>query len=247
MEMSVEKHEEYDYHYKYDYHYRYDGYTVYVGDHRILTIYTESYDTATKWLKEVRKIHCNNKHNTLLVGVYVDRQFLSYERHGLKDSPYDLISLCIGSHCLIYRLLHPEHYRTPRILETFFTDPAVIAVGMNMVSVAKKLMWDHGIKFVNPVDLNTMAMKGMKRDDLDIGRYDLDRLAKVVLGKRWDIVRPKQPVEWYERDEMLTVEKVMFVTVDTYFYYRIGSELLDMMNCLHPLPSSLKTKKNKKK
>lgn len=125
---------------------------------------------------------------------------------------------------------------------------------MGIKEKASKLEKDFGIKMKNVVDLNELAVKGMKREDLDLGRYDLDRLAKAVLGKRVDVVRPdekKKKIEWYVNNEKpsywcfpeLKEEKVLFTTVDAYLCFLIGSELFDMIQA----GSSKKMKKEIKK
>lgn len=65
--------------------------------------------------------------------------------------------------------------------------------GRDMANVAKKLKKLNMIEIRNAVDLNELAIRGMKRDDLELGRYDLDRLAITGLGKHYDVIRPEQP------------------------------------------------------
>ncbi|XP_070013794.1 uncharacterized protein [Nicotiana sylvestris] len=221
----------------------YDPYTVYVGEHRILTLFSECYQTTTKWFQDLQKSTANNKHGCLLVGVCADRNpdlmhwDIDTRRYpNPEKTPYHLLQLCIGSQCFLYRLPHPHYEHIPKALIAFFANPRVIAVGMNMRAVIKRLEDDHGIKFANPVDLNVLAVKGMKRDDLDLGRYDLDRLAKAVLGKHWDVIRPDERVQWFSRwrshwwNDTLDLKKVEYATVDPYLCFMIGSELLDMLD-----------------
>ncbi|THG06917.1 uncharacterized protein LOC114286796 [Camellia sinensis] len=254
MEVTVTKCEEQDC--DCDLHYYYDAYTVFVGEHRILTISTANYITTTRWIKEVQKTY-RHKHGPLIVGVCVDRQSLNFTSNGLEDSPYDLLQLCIGSHCLIYRFSDPYCYRIPKSLQEFFDDRRVIAVGMDMVSVAKKLERNHEIKVANPMDLNSMAVKGLRRDDLDLLHYGLNRLARVVLGKHVYVFRPcRYKVEWFQKydggnynwyNPHLSHEKVKFATSEPYLCYLIGSKLLGMMNCSSSASSSSSKKKTKKK
>ncbi|KAJ7977721.1 Ribonuclease H-like domain protein [Quillaja saponaria] len=86
----------------------------------------------------------------------------------------------------------------PKPLQKFFDNPRVIAVGMQMEYVADKLEHIHGIKIKNPMDLRSLAMKGLKREDLDLGRYTLNCLNKVVLGKHMDVEMPVKKMEWFE-------------------------------------------------
>ncbi|KAA8549038.1 hypothetical protein F0562_000722 [Nyssa sinensis] len=159
-------------------------------------------------------------------------------------------------HSLCRKPPHPDH---PHLLQLHCyqmaqRDSRVIAVGMDMFNVAKKLDRDYQIKIRNPIDLNCMAVKGLRRDDLDLGRYDLDRLATTVLGKHVDVIRPENKVEWYDRrffryDRLLTLEKVKYATVDPYLCFLIGSELLDVIGPerLHLIDASASVEKKKKK
>ncbi|XP_007051231.2 PREDICTED: uncharacterized protein LOC18613773 [Theobroma cacao] len=250
MEISVEKIN------VKDANYFYDAYNVHVEDHRILTIVTYCEVTAGKWIKDSKKAY-NSKSlpNTVIVGLSVERHLDDYSRYGLRDTPYQLLHLCIGSHCLIYHLPDRYDYRDApvKFLNSFLSDPKVVVVGMEIKEKASKLKRDFGVKIKNVVDLNELALKGMNRDELDLGRYDLDKLAKAVLGKHVDVVRPEKKIEWfatgkwchYYSDE-LSQEKVLFTTVDAYLCFWIGSELFDM---IHGNDSSAagSSKKNKKK
>ena len=121
--------------------------------------------------------------------------------------------------------------------------------------MAAKLERHHGIKVKNAVDLRGMAAEGLKKEGekLDLRRYDVDKLAKTVLGKHVDVVRPDEKVEWYLDDECwyywwelgreMNPEKVQFATIDAYLCYLLGSELHEM---IHGNEDSFKSKKKKK-
>ncbi|GMI69495.1 hypothetical protein HRI_000618800 [Hibiscus trionum] len=223
-----------------DPYYFYDCYTVNVEGHRILTIVTYCDYTAAKWLKEAKKINnTTSLRNSLIVGFSVERRYDEFTRRGRRDTPYELLYLCTGSQCLIYHLEDPDSYyisRPHKFLNPFFEDPNVIVVGTGIKAKAASLERHFAVKIKNAVDLNELAVKGMKRDELDLGRYDLDRLAKAVLGKRMDVVRPEEKLEWFKErrsywhDDEMTESKVMFTTTDAYLFYRIGSKLLSMIH-----------------
>ncbi|KAK9265686.1 hypothetical protein L1049_012575 [Liquidambar formosana] len=239
-----------------DWNWSYDDYTVYVEDHRILTIATDCEWTGSKWMKDVLKSH-RTKHGNVLVGLCVDRQNSDSPKRGSRDSPYELLQVCVGSQCLLYHLDDPYDYLVPKFLNEFFSDPRVVVVAVDMVSVARKLKIDFEIKIKNPMDLGSLAIKKLQRHDLDLGRYDVDRLAKVVLGKHMDVVRPEKKVRWFDKhwysqyERMLTDEKVKFATVDAYLCFLIGSELLDMIDVSPSTANKNKNtntnRKNKKK
>ncbi|MBA0818685.1 hypothetical protein Gohar_019528, partial [Gossypium harknessii] len=174
--------------------------------------------------------------------------------------PYELLHICIGSHCLLYHLNAPDLYKPPKFLAHFLSDPEVIVVGMGIKDKSSHLEKDFQVKIKNAVDLNELAVKGMKRDELDLGRYDLDRLAKAVLGKHMDVLRPGRKIEWFKRKRPyyhsaeLNDEKVMFTTADAYLCYRIGSQLFDMIHgkassaiaAAAAVAAAAKSRKNKK-
>lgn len=221
-----------------------DAFTVYIESNRILTISTTCDSTASKWLRDLQKSY-RTKRKTLVVGLCADRNpIYSY----IKDPQYDLIQLSVGSHCLLYHL--PSHMDevSVKFLSDFFSDPNVVAVGIGIEAVAKKLEKEYNFKIAKTIDLNCLAEQRLGRDDLDLGRYDLDRLAKVVLGKRADVIRPSKTVEWYNRqdrycfDWRMSREKIKYATVDPYLCFMIGSELLERSE----LSSSSKVKMEKK-
>ncbi|KAF1867818.1 hypothetical protein Lal_00050252 [Lupinus albus] len=127
---------------------------------------------------------------------------------GVKDhQPYDIITLCAS--------------------RAFFENPGAIAVEMEMEAVVKNMARDHGIKIKNAVDLRALA------EQLDLARYDLNKVAITVLRKHVDVVRPEKKVEWYDDywkrwSRKLTTEKVRFATVDAYLCLLVGSGMYDV-------------------
>lgn len=129
-----------------------------------------------------------------------------------------------------------------------------MAVGMEMETISKKLEKDYGIKMKNTMDLRGMAVEGLKKagESLDLWRYDLDKLAKTVLGKHVDVDRPEGKVDfyyyyWYNiRDVM--VEKAEIATIDAYISFLIGSHLHDLIHggCESSGSKSIKKKTEKK-
>ncbi|KAJ1403634.1 Ribonuclease H-like superfamily [Sesbania bispinosa] len=131
--------------------YRYNTYTVHADDHRILTVVTFSDQILSKWLQDLVKSTKNNR-DSLLVAVTAECRSIEYTKRGLMNCPYDIITLCVASHCIIYHLPE-ERNATPKSLCDFFDNPRVVAVGMEMETMARKLERDHDIKMKNAVDL----------------------------------------------------------------------------------------------
>ncbi|KAE9610215.1 hypothetical protein Lal_00006188 [Lupinus albus] len=217
---------------------RYYAYTLHVDDHRILTVSTNSLQTLSKWLTDLLKSTAKTNHHPIVVGISAECEIVEYTKRGINDQPFDILTLCVGSQCLIYHLdsrdnpYESRDLRPNKPLRAFFDNPNVVAVGMEIDAVAKKLARHHGIEIKNAVDLRALAAK--KEEHLDLARYNLDKVAVTVLGKHFDVVRPEKKVEWYEDDIMkwnceLTVEKVQFATVDAYLCFLVGSEMNDVM------------------
>ncbi|PON43197.1 Ribonuclease H-like domain containing protein [Parasponia andersonii] len=236
LEISVSKEEE---NHPKDHHYEHVAYTVHVDDHRILTVATDCSRTLSQWLKNVLKSPCSNLkggsgNGTILVGLSADRD------GGHDESSYDLLSICVGSHCLIYHLPCRYDYSpnpAPKFLNRFFADRRVVVVGIGMAAVAGNLEKHHGVKIGKGVkDLHDAVGKD------DARKYDLDGLAKAVVGKHVDVARAEHKVEWYmhhwyyywknrvPRWKTMSLEKIKFSTVDSYLCYLIGSELLQRRN-----------------
>ncbi|PRQ31341.1 putative ribonuclease H-like domain-containing protein [Rosa chinensis] len=241
-----------------------DLYTVHVDSTQILTVATRDDNIAGKWLTEVLKSTSSNtkplnpnpefRPDSIFVGLIADMDYEVYGPGGLQDHPYELLTFCVGSHCLMYSLPWPDYPGTPKVVKAFFENPRVVVLGRDMAKVANKLKKTHGIEIRKAVDLNELAIRGMKRDDLDLGRYDLDRLAMTVLGKHFDVIRPEEKLyEWwtYEEgiygqdsyDERLCDEKVKFSTLDTHLCLLIGTALAE---AIHGARFSGATKKKKK-
>ncbi|KAM1351604.1 hypothetical protein COP2_032274 [Malus domestica] len=152
--------------------------------------------TAAMWLKQVLKSP-NTKNDVVLVGFNADDKYTGSS--GLKEYSYQLPTLNIESHTLIYHIHFTWNYGkvTSRFLISFFQDPRVFVVSRDMATISWKLKAHNQIEIRNTVDLNELAINGMKRDDLNLDRYDLGRLMNVILGKKMDVVWPKNKVEWF--------------------------------------------------
>ncbi|KAK9938166.1 hypothetical protein M0R45_014921 [Rubus argutus] len=264
--------------------YLHDLFTVHVDSKRILTVVTDNEDVASKWLKEVLRSTASNtkpaapgaattfKPDSIFVGLMAEEESVEYGPRPFDpaNQPYDLLTLCVGSHCLMYELPYysssywiwneePSFNDAPKFFKAFFQNPRVVILGTNMAKVTKRLEARHGIEIKNPVDLNELAVKGMQRHDLDLARYDFHRLTMTVLGKQFDVVKTEK-LSWnrldsyygwnrnsrYDSDD-LSNEKIMFNTVDAYLSLLICFKLLEAIDGPGESSSKKKKKKNKKK
>ncbi|KAL4396650.1 hypothetical protein AHAS_Ahas01G0113100 [Arachis hypogaea] len=125
---------------------------------------------------------------------------------------------------------------------------------MDIEKVKAKLEKHHGIELKKALDLRAMPVEGMKEvgEKVDLWRYNLEKLMKTVLGKHFDVVRPKEKLDWYDEENsccyynVYTDEKTMFITIDTYLCYLIGFELHGMIHG-HEAGKSQDSSKSKKK
>ncbi|KAK7259212.1 hypothetical protein RIF29_24812 [Crotalaria pallida] len=238
----------------------------FTADHRrILTVVTTSPKTLSKWLTDLLKSTAKGtpNHNPILVGFSAEYDVVRYTKRGVKDLPYDIVTLCVGSQCIVYHFdtRHSEYgprNLTNKTLRDFLENPKIAAVGMNMDVACERMERHHGIKIKNAIDLRALVYETLmkkKKDKcmdeeeeeevvLDVGRYNLDKVAVKVLGKEFEVARPqkkKKKVEWYASDggkrcyfwywrRQLRLEKVQFVTVDAHLCFLVGSKCYDMIH-----------------
>ncbi|CAB4307950.1 unnamed protein product [Prunus armeniaca] len=160
---------------------RTDAYTVHVESHRILTVFTSSDLIATKWLKQALKSSLTK--TTVLVGVSAETDYSwGYRRN--EDVPYDILCLNIGSQSLIYGFPY-DRDKPARFLLSFFQDPRVFAIGHGMAELSRKLKLHHRIQTRNAVDVSNLAVKGLKRDNLDLGSSAWSGSRRPCSGSEW--------------------------------------------------------------
>ncbi|KAK7283765.1 hypothetical protein RIF29_13511 [Crotalaria pallida] len=244
---------------------RYYAYTIHVDHHRILTLATTSAKTLSKWLTGILK----STISPILIAVSAEHDLHQHtKRRGAaaaKDLPYDILTLCSGSQCLIYHLdtrmydSDSRDYAPNKTLRDFFESPKVIALGMDMDVVANKMERYHGIKIKNALDIRALASEGFKLESYDVARYNVEKLAISALGKEFDMARPKKRVEWYGGDELknyfpywsreLRLEKVQFATVDAYLCFLVGSQAYQLIHhsSIATTEEDSKAKKKKEK
>ncbi|PQQ11911.1 uncharacterized protein Pyn_32940 [Prunus yedoensis var. nudiflora] len=77
-----------------------------------------------------------------------------------------LKQVAIGCHCLMYKYFDDK---PAGLLFSFLANPRVFAVGCDMANLCRKLKADHSIEIRKAVDVNDLAVRGLGRDDLDLG------------------------------------------------------------------------------
>ncbi|KAL5711501.1 hypothetical protein ACHQM5_021949 [Ranunculus cassubicifolius] len=160
-------------------------FTVHVEDYKILALFTNSDYQMKKWVSEVQKRLLNKKkaqNHPLVIGLSVDRE-IHYDKKGVRDNCYDILTLCTGTNCLVYTLPDEgiyhrirrkrsedhnddenKHKESPvdKVLQEFLADPNVIVVGKDMAEVSAKLEKDHLMKIAKPVDAEDWKLHDQK-------------------------------------------------------------------------------------
>ncbi|KAK9265700.1 hypothetical protein L1049_007371 [Liquidambar formosana] len=196
-----------------------EDYVVTIGDKRIHTVANVGNSIIVRgWLREVKRVYAKN-HRKILVGLCADRP-LRYKKGQVVDEPYQILQLCIDSHCLIFDL---EEGKPPCALKAFLRNPRIEFVGIGIHRVAEKLDEKFGLYVGKPVDLHELVREAICRNDL--GRRGLEMLAKIVLGEDMDITKPSH-IEWEHSMyyNILSDDKVKFATVDAFLSYKIGDK-----------------------
>ena len=126
-----------------------------------------------------------------------------------------------------------------KAVREFLNHPRVVVFEIDMSKLANRLQTIHDVTIKSGVDLNQLAVASFDRPELDLGRFDLDRLTAMVLGQKHYVMKPAV-IEWSpppaaadEADEVyefFSVKKVLFTSVDAYLRLKIGIKLGHMMD-----------------
>ncbi|KAM7504937.1 hypothetical protein LguiB_003841 [Lonicera macranthoides] len=252
MEMRVERLE------GSDSKYNYNGYSVVLGEHRVLTLSSGCSIMVTKWLRKVLKT-ANTKSGKLVVGISLDEP---RERWRSKEK---MMQICAGSHCLIIRLPAKEELPygwcgnriTPALnmLKEFFGNRKVFAVvaaddeasgggssssggggTKKMQLVVKDLNEEYDIKICNPVQVVSAAKLAEKAKEIGIGEkyWPISASKAPWYEDRWyynNSLGRWAPVPWpiqFTDDELLTDNKVLFSALKTYLCFSIANDNLSI-------------------
>ncbi|KAM3685563.1 hypothetical protein ACB094_11G129800 [Castanea mollissima] len=192
------------------------------------------------WREEIREIY--GKKKNLVVGLCADtshgygRGFSNYKGMA-REAPFQLLQLCVGSHCLLYNLDDVNYSRRSftgtkhKVLKGFLYDKYTTVVGVGIKEVAQKLERETGVTIKNPVELRKLAEAEKSLKGNDVSGSKLADLAKRVLGEHMHFVKPKKTTWWSDKydeygDPLLSNDVIKYATVEAFLAYEIGSELL---------------------
>ncbi|XVF36973.1 hypothetical protein REPUB_Repub19eG0104900 [Reevesia pubescens] len=210
----------------------------------ITVIETKSESKLREWIRGIQAIYGKKNRRNLIVGLVATyRQHYAnsgcYHRpkvieENRGEKPYDLLQLCVGSHCLLTQIC--PYTPMPRVLKDFLYDNRTIVVGVGIEKIAKKLekdRQDDGLMIRRRVELRNEAEKCFAGNNFE--RCSLEELAKVVLGGSDDevvFVKPKKIKWWGERIgqgfmyKSLSHEMIKYASVEAFLASKMGSNLL---------------------
>ncbi|KAL6845342.1 hypothetical protein ACP4OV_024837 [Aristida adscensionis] len=192
-----------------------DVFTVKFDGNDINTTVTSSGEAVKDWIDGVRFVHRHRLHK-LIVGLDVEwRPTFSSER-----SPTALLQLCVGRRCLIFQLLHADHY--PAALWDFLGESDFRFAGVGVDDDARRLSAEfEGLEVANTVDLRELAADGMGRPDLR--HAGLKAIASAVMDV--DIEKPQWvrtgPWDAYS----LSNQQIRYDCIDAFVAFEICRKL----------------------
>ncbi|KAL6845343.1 hypothetical protein ACP4OV_024838 [Aristida adscensionis] len=192
-------------------------YTVMFEGESITTTVTSSGEAVEDWIDEVRSVHRRRLHK-LVVGLDVEwRPTFSSAR-----SPTALLQLCVGRRCLIFQLLHADHY--PAAMWDFLGEPDFRFVGVGVDEDAQRLSDEfEDLEVANTVDLGELAAEEMGRPALR--HAGLKAIASAAMDV--DIEKPQWvrtgPWDAYR----LSDAQIKYATIDAFVSFEVGRMLLD--------------------
>ncbi|KAM6595741.1 hypothetical protein CsatA_006265 [Cannabis sativa] len=222
-------------------------YTIYVEGRQVTTLVTDSTKTLARWLKEALKSPpntaeaSNSGNRTILVGLYAER-----EEDRPPNSPYDLISLSIGSYSIIYHNIPLPEYRDddsrlfPKLLNAFFNHHRVLLVGTDISTLGNALRTCYGVEIgKSVVDLKDIVFEKKSKVVLNLVmrmsnnmkkmrmKMDVDDMGKLSLGmRRMESIRRKKvgKIDWWiDEYVVLSREKINHSIINVYLCFLIGS------------------------
>lgn len=107
-----------------------------------------------------------------------------------ENSPYRLLQLFVGNHCLLLGLF-TYGGPIPKILKEFLCGGTRV-VGLGIDKMAEKLERDCGFLIPQRVELRILALEGRACEGKDLSRCNLEAMTRAVLEGEVDVVRPSK-------------------------------------------------------
>ncbi|XP_048130777.1 uncharacterized protein LOC115736133 [Rhodamnia argentea] len=187
-----------------------DHYEISLGEKISLTTtvvrdqdYKLSEPVVREWVNGVRRMCGNKKRNAqqILVGLSASHSigyangYLERKGSNKENSPYRLLQLCVGNHCLLFGLF-TYGGPIPKVLKDFLYGGTRV-VGLGIDKMADKLERDYGFLIPQRVELRKLAMEDGACEGRDLSKCDLEAVARAVLEGKVDVARPSK-MSWFK-------------------------------------------------
>lgn len=155
-------------------------------------------------------------HYPLIVGVAMERNL------DREDSKLAVIALCVGSRCMILPLARNRH---PKRFRDFLLNPNAIFLGVNIEKKAKKLKKEWSLEIQKPKNILPLV-KAFVGEQEPIHSNQIQDLGGVVLGNKYEVLKPED-VKYSNYEALfLNPEQVKFSAYEAWLSFEIGKKLL---------------------
>lgn len=99
-------------------------------------------------------------------------------------------------------------------------------MGLGIEKIAEKLERDYGIMIPQRVELRKLAMEDRACQGKDLGKFDLQGMARAVLEGEVDVVRPSK-MAWLKDgiSNEYSDDLIKYASVEAFTVQRIGTKL----------------------
>lgn len=131
-----------------------------------------------------------------------------------------LLQLCSESECLIIQMLFLD--KKPQALRKLLSDPSKGLAGVGVLADGKRLLHDYGLECQGGIELTTLAVERLKRDELrNVG---LKVLVQEVLGLNMD--KPKKVTLSNWAKMKLDPAQINYACMDAWASFALSRKLL---------------------
>ncbi|MCO5605050.1 hypothetical protein L7F22_059227 [Adiantum nelumboides] len=131
-----------------------------------------------------------------------------------------LLQLSNGEECLIVQMLFLD--RQPQALRKLLSDPSKGLAGVGVLADGKRLLQDYGLDFQGGIELTTLAVERLKREELK--NVGLKVLVQEVLGLALE--KPKRVTLSNWAKEKLDQVQINYACMDAWASFALSKRLL---------------------
>ncbi|XVE55285.1 hypothetical protein DITRI_Ditri03aG0146400 [Diplodiscus trichospermus] len=186
-----------------------------------------------EWIREIQAIYGKKNRRNLIVGFSAlcsngnaNNGRRSKGNRVEKENPYELLQLCVGSHCLLMELC--PYRRFPRVVKEFLYDNRTIVVGVGIERIAEKLEKDReedGLVIRKRVELRKEAEKLFPGNNFE--KFSLEELGMAVFGGEVGFAKPKN-IRWWDfrttgdHARKLTKQMIKYACAEAFLACKMG-------------------------